>query len=404
MISVCGGAANTREERRYNYVIEHFGSQGDQYLGGENLLEIAAFEIFRDNKEKLLKNNTSEGFTFSKPAECDFVPGSEALISNSQEAKRNIKQLMEKLRPLWEGLTVYDKEKSVSDKSSINGKYMFTNKDISFGETISVDLFDKTGKSVKNVQLNFDKEKIVGLFERRIEKGVFNFFEALKFTMRTHSNKDIDKINIFLAGNSCRSPIVNSCFEKYIEKHLSEFGGEEGVKDFFAIYPPLGTSEAHVIQMEKGISVDADDLYAPTGKTGVALGLLEGRRGGPVKVISEIKADDETKFKYYIGLNIKNKFTVVMNRETEYNEWVNINLPADEDIFELYFTNLPEAATNKMMIEGISKKRCRLSCTDEKADIFIRAVSPTVIEYCAAYPDKTDFEEYVSKPVRAELS
>lgn len=47
------GAADTREERKYNYVIEHFGSEGDKFLGGENLLELAAFEIFKDNRESL---------------------------------------------------------------------------------------------------------------------------------------------------------------------------------------------------------------------------------------------------------------------------------------------------------------------------------------------------------------
>ena len=36
-----------REERRYDYVIEHFGSEGDKYLGGENLLELLAFEVFK---------------------------------------------------------------------------------------------------------------------------------------------------------------------------------------------------------------------------------------------------------------------------------------------------------------------------------------------------------------------
>ena len=44
-----------RDERRYDYVIEHFGSEGDKYLGGENLLELLAFEVFKANADLLGK-------------------------------------------------------------------------------------------------------------------------------------------------------------------------------------------------------------------------------------------------------------------------------------------------------------------------------------------------------------
>ncbi|MDQ7074284.1 MAG: hypothetical protein Q9O24_03845 [Gammaproteobacteria bacterium] len=40
-------------ESRYDYAIEHFGAGGDRYLGGENLLALLAFEIFKHNQEKL---------------------------------------------------------------------------------------------------------------------------------------------------------------------------------------------------------------------------------------------------------------------------------------------------------------------------------------------------------------
>jgi hypothetical protein len=33
-------------ERRFDYVINHFGAGGDKYLGGENLLELLAFNIY----------------------------------------------------------------------------------------------------------------------------------------------------------------------------------------------------------------------------------------------------------------------------------------------------------------------------------------------------------------------
>ena len=49
-----------QESRRYDYVLECYGSGGDQYLGGENLLQLMAFEVFRLNQNKLRE----DGITF----------------------------------------------------------------------------------------------------------------------------------------------------------------------------------------------------------------------------------------------------------------------------------------------------------------------------------------------------
>ena len=38
-------------KRRYDYTIENFGADGDEYLGGENLLEMLAFEVFKANQD-----------------------------------------------------------------------------------------------------------------------------------------------------------------------------------------------------------------------------------------------------------------------------------------------------------------------------------------------------------------
>ena len=43
-----------RDRRRFDYIIEHFGAGGDRTLGGENLLELLSFEIFKNN-QKLLR-------------------------------------------------------------------------------------------------------------------------------------------------------------------------------------------------------------------------------------------------------------------------------------------------------------------------------------------------------------
>ena len=92
---------------RYDYDLFHFGSNGDKTLGGENILKLLAFEVFKANKDVLLKpkgddseSNAKIPFTWSADKK-DFV-GSEGLIKDSQEANINMHNLMEALRDIWE--------------------------------------------------------------------------------------------------------------------------------------------------------------------------------------------------------------------------------------------------------------------------------------------------------------
>lgn len=397
-----------RDERRFDYVIEHFGSEGDKYLGGENLLELLAFEVFKANadllgkrrKRKVATNEhygeqtaeTSVGFSFSKPKECDAFPGSETLISNSQEARRNTKQLMEALRPFWEGIVDIEgnKNKGIYEKTiTYNGyifrddeEYKFPIKD----EAIEVDLFDKDGNRkakqklyIKNKDHNIDVN-LIDILEKRIDRGISNFFTSIVRAFRNESaiRSNVDGIQIFLAGNSSKSPILRKLFDEYIKK-------QEGGYEYYRLFPPLGTLEALAKQKERNVeNITRDNITAPTGKTGVAYGLIEGREGGKIKVISEIKADAQTKFRFNIGTEKRGKFRMVLDRTlVNYGQWICLIDAGSED-FEIYFTSQPNAANMKVSETGIYNKRCRLPYVDEEADVYIRCVedSPEDIEYC----------------------
>lgn len=403
-----------REERRYDYVINHFGSEGDRYLGGENLLELLAFEVFRANADLLggdKKGSSGDavGFSFSKPQECDAFPGSEMLISDSQEAKRNTKQLMEVLRPFWEGIIGIDsktaapanapaapKSNAAKDAETVsyNG-YIFRNDEICTfpinDGTITVDLFDKEGKRKSNFKLyveNKDRNiqlNLAEVLEKRIERGVSNFFTSICKAFRNESlqQSGVNEIQIFLAGNSSKSPILRKLFDKYIKENNDSFREVSGGSHFY-LFPPLGTKEAIAIQREKGIRVDENDITAPTGKTGVAYGLITGREGGKIKVISEIKADEQTKFRFNIGIEKRGKFKMVLDRTlVAYGQWVCLTDASVED-FEIYYTSLPNAAKMSIDETGIYNKRCRLPYTSDNADVFIRCVedAPEDMEYC----------------------
>lgn len=375
--------ATDAEARRYDYVIEHFGAGGDPYLGGENLLELLAFHVFKENRDKLIP----AAITFYKPYECKEFAGSEMLLSNSQEAKLNTRQLMEKLRGLWQN----DNEEDV--KAIEEGK-------------IKLLLFTNTGKPEANFELMVKKEELIQILTERIEKGVKNFFDALKLNFSRDDLGKVDRIHIFLAGNSSKSPIVQELFHKYIEERTEEIlkylEGEEA-HTFFTVYPSLGTEEARKIQKERGYEPEENELTRPTGKTGVAYGLIEGRPGSRIKVISEIKATDEVKFKYYIGYESKKAFRVVIDREIEYQKWVYF-IDASEVDFEFYYTSLPEATTNQLPIGEVHKKICRIEEANEEANVYIRVVEPTVIEYGVATEDGIKNNEIMGKIERVELT
>lgn len=417
-----------REERRYDYVIEHFGSEGDKYLGGENLLELLAFEVFKANadllgkKKKAKKSDADEkaeeegtsGFTFSKPKECDEFPGSETLISDSQEARRNTKQLMEALRPFWEGIVAIADEDAESGSKSeeaaeesdgesegnqtiVYEGYVFRNDaeckfPINDG-CVTVSLFDKDGnrKSDQKLYIENPKENIhvnlIEILEKRIERGVSNFFTSIAKAFRNEAavKSEVNEIQIFLAGNSSKSPILSKLFQSYIQN-------EEGGKEYYHLFPPLGTKEAFAIQRERGIAVHEEDITAPTGKTGVAYGLIAGREGGKIKVISEVKADAQAKFRYNIGVEKRGKFKMVLDRTlVDYGQWVLLTDAGVED-FEIYYTSQPNAAKMAISETGIYKKRCRLPYVDEDADVYIRCVedSPEELEYCISKDEPND--------------
>lgn len=381
-------------ERKYDYVLECFGAGGDQFLGGENLLELLAFEVFKDNQE-ILRN---ERISFVLPPECKKFPGSEMLLSESQEAKLNMRQLMESLRPYWEEQEGYENL---------------------FQEGIvKVTLFSKEGEARINFELSVAPSRLDAILRGRISKGVVNFFEGLKAAFELPSGGSVQRIDIFLAGNSSRSGLVTALFQDYIDYYTRITAEEEdnGPVEAFIVHPPLG------FQTEewKGREGDEDNassdneedlsyLTRPTGKTGVAFGLIEGRPGGRIKVLlpdlpidSEGK-QSEIKFKYFVGYKKKTCFRIVSDRNVPYGEWVELCDASAQD-FTIYYTSLPEALTNMMSILDVSKKNCRLFEPHEDSNIYYRPVSPTAIEYVVARPGEMEKGEYTEDIVYLELA
>ncbi|ASM54370.1 hypothetical protein PNIG_a2342 [Pseudoalteromonas nigrifaciens] len=358
--------AKSGKERRFDYVIEHFGAGGDQFLGGENLLELLAFEVFKKNKVALLK----AGIQFEKHPEKDEFAGSEQLLSYSQEARNNTKKLCIALRPFWE-----EHEGFSIDAS---------------GE-LSITLTDINGIQHSAFALDVDEDELTQLLSDRIERGVENFFNALRlaFSNIQESLNDIDDVKIFLAGNSSQSSFVNALFEKHINLQDEAIGNISG-NSHFKLFAPLGANKT--------------DLEKPTGKTGVAFGLIESREGGNIMVIDRNVGDDDIRFKYYLGESRKGKFKPIIDRESNFNQWIEF-IDAGYQKFELFYTEQPTSSTGNVSIadSGIKKKAIKLDMTDNDAMVYLRIISPTQIEYVIADEQDIKNNSYLNEPQSLEL-
>ena len=128
-------------------------------------------------------------------------------------------------------------------------------------------------------------------------------------------------------------------------------------------------------------------MTAPTGKTGVAFGLLLSRAGGLVQTKHITPDPEKTPFSCYVGRNRKRKFKTVIDRNTKFNVWYPFIDAGDS--FDIFYTNLPEASSNQMDIRKAKRVTINVDEPDESATVFIRAVKSNVIEYQIA---KSEFE------------
>lgn len=382
------GVCRVSQKRKFDYTIENYGAGGDRYLGGENLLELLAVAVFRDNYSRIAENN----ITFTLPPRCSEFAGSAAVTARSREAEANMRHMMEHLRPLWENTGENDAEFERG--------------------VICVDLFDKNGELLPRFELDVDRDKLMEIIRENISSGIDNFFASMSLSY-TSSNASVpDKINIMLAGNSCRSRLVGELFKEKSEEGAQKLREALGTdRNFeFVMYPPLGTEEAYQLMESRGLDPHRGSLEYPTGKTGVAFGLIKCRKGGVIERTALSAKQDEIPFKYFIGFSRMGKFNVLTDPNAsmtfagkpDYGIWYNFT-DADEDTFEIYYTPLPEAVSDAIPIEKVMKKKCRLNVIYEKACVYIRATGPKTLQYVAATENGINFDTYLSRLVTVEL-
>ncbi|WP_338977942.1 hypothetical protein KST15_01500 [Fusobacterium polymorphum] len=350
------------DEDMYDYELEHFGAGGDKYLGGENIIKELAYKVFTENSDTLLKKRIQ----YIRPEGYDELKGEGALVNNdSSIAKLNTRILGEILRGVWENSTT-------EDMKVIKPLFLYDTS----GEKRGIEKNDV-------IELNVLEEELKNLIREKIDKGINNFFIKLEDAFK---DEDAKEINIFLAGNSCKHPFVNEIFAEYQEK----------MKDKIKL-------NLYDLKAIEGLKEKDSTKVMPTGKTGVAYGLIYSRKGGRIKVTNRDEKENmanEVNFKFYIGNNKRDLFNTVLSPNSKYGKFEYFG-KVTSDTFEIYYTTLPEAQTGKMEIDKTNVKRISLNeeyDEDEEYRIYIKATKPTKISYAIVKKEEgVDTKEFLEE-------
>ncbi|XID74648.1 hypothetical protein ACF3NA_09015 [Alkanindiges sp. WGS2144] len=345
------------EDEGWDHVIEHFGSSGDKFLGGENLLENLAYLVFQANASECRKKNVA----FTKPLDADSFAGSELLIEQTQAAYTNTTLMMSKLRPLWEA-----------------GKI-----DLDSKGTETFKLMSKDGKTV-DCEININQKELITFLENRIRQGLKNFFIALKGAFRQQTQQLPELVHILLAGNSSRSSIVLGllgCLEEDKSKALHDFSLADRAEIF------LDDNEIPIFEIHLPLDADPKNPYAPTAKTGVALGLLRLGHGERLKVINHAaQHNTDSPFQYFVGAFKRDIFQVALARGQNYEQWIELGKPLN-GVLVMGYTTAPQAAIEKSVKRGetgLFEHNIRLSGNIQGHRVFAKVISPNEIEICTA--------------------
>lgn len=459
------------DKKDKQFKIETIGVSGEQFLGGENILDGLAFEVFSEpkNLEIMKQNNCKFYYGIEKKQVKKGVP--RQYLASNYYARNNMTTLIEfkgirddegnenmGLREYWENQEQYFQEYfSNSEKSNdmmiliqeilvllqlitdekakkeledflenakkynnelerkmlaqqlsvfkINHEDVLTSTVNTTDEvTAQLDLWRETEHEVEivpKITITLSKKMMYKYFSDSIKEGVDSFFSAMKnaFSKKNDYN---GSINIFLAGNASKSPILRNLIEERIRKESNE----NITFELFNRFDSLDYEEKlkHVLKdiqkwddedVEYKIKDERDKPkeFQPTGKTGVAFGIVE-----MLKDKIEIATDTELEyFKYYLGdvetIKGKDRFipfsTLGEDGKPSYpsQDWVQIfDVEDSTDPVSkiLYYTSHPECMDGMQSISIANAIPLEFPCITKGQQIYIKAIGNDKIVYMAA--------------------
>ncbi len=328
---------------KFLYKMTHFSSGGDKFLGGENLLELLAWEVYAKNFQTL----KSKDIVIAKP-NYDRIDTQRfgSFMQNSSGACLNLQEIASNLRPFLENL-----DANIVEAIEENEEFSIE----SFEKDFKTMLLDRNGVETE-CDLKVDCKELLSLLKDKINESVANFFAGFSKVMAENIDDQCRAFHIFLGGNASRSVLVKQAFENAKEKQLKDYHQKTSKDDFtFIIYEPLGTekSDKQILELT-GEDVSNTPAYLkPTCKTGVAFGLLESRpkAGG----IERPSISSNPVFKYDLGVEIEGKFHAKIHRDSlkpnEYQIFQTKEEWGGFDELEIRYSDKALANTNTLNIQ-----------------------------------------------------
>ncbi len=330
---------------KFLYKMTHFSSGGDKYLGGENLLELLAFEAYGQNFQTLKEKDIA----IAKP-NYDRIDTQRfgSFMQNSNAACLNLQTIASSLRPFLEKL-----DANIIEAIEENEEFEIEG----FEKEFKIQLLDRNGgNSISVEDFKVDYKELLNLLKDKIDDGVKNFFAGFSKVMAENIDDQCRAFHIFLGGNASKSVLVKQAFENAKEEQLKAYKQKTSKDDFtFILYEPLGTeaSDKQILELT-GKDVSNTPAYLkPTCKTGVAFGLLESRpkAGG----IERPSINSNPVFKYDLGIEREGKFHTRISRDSlkpnEYQIFQTKEEWGGFDGLEIRYSDKPLANTNALDIE-----------------------------------------------------
>ncbi len=373
---------------KFLYKMTHFSSGGDKYLGGENLLELLAWEVYAKNFQEL----KSKDIVIAKP-NYDRIDTQRfgSFMQNSREARLNLQEIASQLRPFLENLDA-DIIEAIEENENFEIE--------GFKKDFKTMLLDRNGVETE-CDLKVDCKEFLNLLKDKINEGVANFFAGFSKVMAENIDDECRAFHIFLGGNASRSVLVKQAFENAKEKQLKDYQQKTSKDDFtFIIYESLGTekSDKQILELT-GEDVSNTPAYLkPTCKTGVAFGLLESR--DKAKGIEMPSISSNPVFKYDLGIEIEGKFHAKIHRDSlkpnEYQIFQTKEEWGGFDELEIRYSDKPLANTNTLDIKDTQMISIALEEVEE-VDVKVCCVDSQSIKVGLFKDDQLIYESEAEK-------
>ncbi|WP_187926599.1 hypothetical protein [Helicobacter pylori] len=373
---------------KFLYKMTHFSSGGDKYLGGENLLELLAFEAYAKNFQEL----KAKDIVIAKP-NYDRIDTQRfgSFMQNSSGVRLNLQEIASKLRPFLENL-----DADIIEAIEENENFEIEN----FEKDFKTMLLDRNGAETE-CDLKVDYKELLNLLKGKIDDGVANFFAGFSKVMAENIDDQCRAFHIFLGGNASRSVLVKQAFENAKEKQLKDYQQKTSKDDFtFIIYEPLGTekSDKQILDLT-GEDVSNTPAYLkPTCKTGVAFGLLESRN--KTQGIEMPSISSNPVFKYDLGIEIEGKFHAKIHRDSlkpnEYQIFQTKEEWGGFDELEIRYSDKALANTNTLDIQDTQMISIALEEVEE-VDVKVCCVDSQSIKVGLFKDDQLIYESEVEK-------